>query len=102
MRKFTMTAKKKYGWSYGGLEVYMNDTWRYVLKKVYSVDAADRIMRPLEWWVKTGRASLYDCKKLIAVQPYIIGRILIEKDLMPYDDIIRALKEKIEMKGEKE
>lgn len=96
MRKFTTTAKKKYGWSYAGLEAYIDDAWRYVLKKSASVDAADRIMSPLEWWIKTGRASQYECKNLIAVKPYIIGRILMEKDLMPYDDIILALKEKME------
>ena len=94
MRAWTKKAEQKYGWSYGGLEIYMTDVWRYLCKK-NGVTAADRIIAPLEWWIKTGRATLPECKAIIEKKPYVIGRVLEEKYSRPYDEIIDALREKI-------
>ena len=93
-RTWTRKAEKKYGWSYSGLEYYMTDVWRYLCKK-NGVTAADRILAPLEWWIKTGRANLSECKALIEKKPYIIGRVLSDLDGKPYDEILTAIRQKI-------
>ena len=93
-RKWTAKAEKKYGWTYGGLEIYINDVWRYICTR-NGVTAADRMTAPLEWWIKTGRANLPECKKLIEKKPYVIGRILKEKDGQDYTEIIAEIRQKI-------
>lgn len=94
MRNWTRKAEKKYGWTYGGLDIYINDVFRYCLKKK-TVTASERCIAPLEWWIKTGRASLSDCKALIQKKPYIIGRILVANENGSYNEIIDAIKKKI-------
>lgn len=94
MRKWTRKAEKKYGWSYSGLEYYLTDIWRYLCKR-QGVDAADRIIAPLEWWIKTGRATIPECKALIEKKPYVIAKILTEKDGHDYSEILTAIRQKI-------
>ena len=96
MRKWTKKAEQKYGWTYAGLEYYIHDTWKYLATR-NGVDNADEMIAPLEWWIKTGRASLAECKALIEKKPYIIGRILAENPTGNYDDILAGVKKKIGM-----
>lgn len=94
MKKWTQKGTKKYGWTYAALDYYIHDVWMYAAKKKGCM-AADRITAPLEYWIKTGRASLAECKALIEKKPYIIGRILMEHENENYDDILDAVKKKI-------
>lgn len=94
MRKWTRKAEKKYGWSYSGLEYYLTDTWRYLCKR-QGIDAADRIIAPLEWWIKTGRATIPECKALVEKKPYVIAKILTAKDGHDYSEILTAIRQKI-------
>jgi len=48
------------------------------LMKKYGVDAAERMIDPLVWYVSTGRASGEFLRKLINTKPYIIARKLVE------------------------
>lgn len=93
-RKWTKKAEQKYGWSYGGLEIYIFDTYKYLFTR-YGTMTANRMIAPLEWWIKTGRASLQECKLLTEKKPYIIGRILKEKDGQDYTEIITEIRQKI-------
>ena len=101
-REWTKKAEKKYGWSYGGLDEYMKDVWYSIWKK-YGIGSADRAIAPLEWWIKTGRATLPECKALIRKKPYVIGRILCQSKsedglmvyTMNYDEAIEMIKQKI-------
>lgn len=93
-RKWTAKAEKKYGWSYGGLEIYIFDVYRYLMTRCGTM-TANRMIAPLEWWIKTGRASLQECKLLTGKQPYVIGRILKEKDGQDYSEIIDKIRQKI-------
>lgn len=67
--------KKYYTYNYAGLEAYTHDVKMFLAKK-HGIDAAERMIDPLTWWVFTGRATLTECKALVEKRPYVIGKIL--------------------------
>lgn len=71
---------------------------KYLMDK-YGCDAADREIYALEWYINTGRASTTFIKRVFAVKPFIIARIL-HKHSGCEDDAIRAIKVKIGYKEE--
>ena len=38
-RKWTAKAEKKYGWTYGGLEIYIFDVYRYLMTRYGTMTA---------------------------------------------------------------
>ena len=66
---------------------------RLYLMKKYGVDAADRMMDPLTWYVGTCRASVDFLYKLKDVKPYVIGRILAKGGST--DEVIKNIKTRI-------
>lgn len=49
----------------------------YAMRK-YGVDQASRDLYPIQWYVRTGRASMEFIKKLCACEPFMIARLLHE------------------------
>ena len=49
----------------------------YAMRK-YGVDQASRDLYPIQWYVRTGRASMEFIKKLCACKPFMIARLLHE------------------------
>ena len=49
---------------------------KYYLMKHYGVDQAVLEAYPLRWYVYTGRASAEFLRKMLAVKPFVIARIL--------------------------
>lgn len=84
--------RKKYGWNYSGLEDYTHDVKMYLAKK-HGIDAAEKMIDSLTWWVFTGRASIAECKMLIEKKPYAIGKILEKGDTVANQ--VEAIKKKI-------
>ena len=60
------------------------------LMKKYGVDAAERMIDPLVWYVSTGRASSEFLRKLINTKPYVIARKLVENSSV--DDTLQRIK----------
>ncbi len=60
--------------------------------RTISLDDAQRVLEPLEWYVKTGRASCDFMRKLAAKKPYRIFQIL-HKVGGSYEDAIQAVKQ---------
>lgn len=57
-----------------------------------SFDEASRIMEPLEWYIKTGRASCDFLRLLATKKPYRVFQVL-HKAGGSYDDAIQAVKQ---------
>lgn len=77
------------------LESIDNGLWAiklYLMKK-YGVSAAEMDMYPLEWYVRTGRASVDFIKKCFSCKPFMIARRL--HDAPSCDEAIRRVKEYI-------
>ena len=60
---------------YLAVDDYVWSVKRYLMGK-YGCDAADRMVSPLAWYIRTGRASVTFLHKLTDTKPYVIGRIL--------------------------
>ena len=65
---------------------------RYLWER-YGVDAGNRMVSPLSWYISTGRASVDFLHKFVAAKPCVIGRIL-EKGGAD-DDILRSIRGRI-------
>lgn len=61
-----------------GYEYMDQQIWKIQkeLMKRHGVDQSIRDMRPLEWYIKTGRASLNFLGNLFSTKPYLIARDL--------------------------
>ena len=66
---------------------------KYLWKHCSSMDEADRVLYPLTWYCGTGRDSLEFDKALLAVQPFVVGRILLKGGSI--DDTIKAIKKRL-------
>ena len=64
----------------------------YLMRK-YGVDASERMIAPLVWYIATARASIDFLNKLTDTKPYVIGRILAKGG--SDDDIINSIKHRI-------
>lgn len=53
----------------------LNDVKMYLLSK-YGMRAMENDVAPLEWYLKTGRASYEYCKALNSCKPFMIARRL--------------------------
>ena len=65
---------------------------RYLWER-YGVDAGNRMISPLNWYISTGRASVDFLHKFVAAKPCVIGRILAKGGAD--DDILRAIRGRI-------
>lgn len=63
------------------------------LRSRYGVDAADRMISPLTWYVGTGRASATFLINMVQEKPFVIGRILAKGG--SYDDVVRKIRKRI-------
>ena len=61
--------------SYTKIDDYLWKVRSYMMRQ-YGCTTADREIDPLVWYVRTGRATIDFLKRLYAVKPYIIARIL--------------------------
>ena len=59
--------------------------------RTISLDDAQRVLEPLEWYVKTGRASCDFMRKLATKKPYRIFQIM-RKTGGSYEEAIQAVK----------
>ena len=75
------------------IDFYLNDAWRYLLKK-YGVNRSSQIIAPLEWYIRTGRASADWEKHLMGVKPYVVCRIL-EKHYGTYEEPLELITSRI-------
>lgn len=85
---------KKYGWGCEGIEDYIFDVWMCIVRKKGAL-AADRIADPLKYWIRTGRATVAECKALVEKKPFVIARVLMAHDPGTVEDAVKAVKEKI-------
>lgn len=67
------------------------DIESYIMSRE-GVDAAYRLMSPLNWYVETGRASTQFLRWLVNVKPFIAARILMKGGTD--QNVIDALKNK--------
>lgn len=65
---------------------------RYLWER-YGVDAGNRMIFPLNWYISTGRASVEFLHKFVAAKPFVIGRILAAGG--SDESIIRAIRDRI-------
>lgn len=71
-----------------------NQIWavtRYMMERI-GVDAAQRAVSPLSWYIDTGRASIAFLHWFIDAKPFVVARILMKGG--SDDSIIAALKAK--------
>lgn len=66
------------------------EKWLY---EHYGIDAGNRMMSPLYWYIETGRGSSDFLKSLIACKPFVIGRILAKGG--SDDNVLKAIKKRI-------
>ena len=74
------------------VDSYLWGVRRYLRSKC-GVDAGDRALYPLKWYVDTGRASADWLGHLVQVKQFVIGRILLGGG--SDDEIIRAITARI-------
>ena len=77
------------------IDTYLWGVRRYVRNKL-GIDAGDRAMYPLMWYINTGRASTDFLKRLLNTKEFVIGRILIGGG--NYDEVIRKIKSKLKVR----
>ena len=65
----------------------------------YGVDQASRDLYPIQWYVRTGRASMEFIKKLCNCKPFMIARLLHEDGSV--DEQIKRVRDYVAEKGEK-
>jgi len=70
----------------------------YLMRK-YGVDQASRDLYPIQWYVRTGRASMEFIKKLCNCKPFMIARLLHEDGSV--DEQIKRVRDYVAEKGEK-
>lgn len=73
-------------------EEYILKVESYLMRK-YGVDAAQRLISPLTWYVYTARASATFLFMLYDVKPYCIGKILAKGG--SHDEVICNIKKRI-------
>ena len=61
----------------GTYEKFIIKIETYLMRK-YGVDQASRDLYSIQWYVRTGRASMEFIKKLCACKPFMIARLLHE------------------------
>ena len=71
------------------IDKYLWEVKRSLMNK-YGVDASDRMMDPLVWYIQTGRASTDFLRKLLNKKPYVIARKLVENSSV--DDTLQRIK----------
>lgn len=70
----------------------------YLMRK-YGVDQASRDLYPIQWYVRTGRASMEFIKKLCNCKSFMIARLLHEDGSV--DEQIKRVRDYVAEKGEK-
>lgn len=65
----------------------------FYLRTRYGIDATDRMIDPLTWYIRTGRASATFLINLLAVKPYCIGKILAKGG--SHDEVIQKIRKRI-------
>lgn len=75
------------------VDEYLWQVRRYLWKKTGSVDAGNRLIDPLHWYVQTGRASVTFLHKLTDKKPYVIGRQLLTTGQCSTDEAIRIIRQ---------
>lgn len=90
---WTKKAVKKYGWTYGGLDIFIGDVEIFLHKKTCSTRETEVMVYPLKYWIQTGRASLGECKALVEKKPYRIGQILMQGGTV--DEAVARIREYI-------
>jgi len=82
-----------------GINTVNDHLWkvRCYLMKRHGVDAADRIIDPLEWYISTGRASGEFLRKFVGAKPFVIGRVL-EKG-GTHEEAVARVKAKLRIGG---
>ena len=63
------------------------------LRSRYGIDATDRMIDPLTWYVRTGRASATFLINLVQTRPFVIGRILAKGG--SHDEVIQKIRKRI-------
>ena len=53
----------------------LSEILSYLMKR-YGVDAAYRLISPLEWYVNTGRASVEFLHRFYDAKPFVVARVL--------------------------
>ena len=71
---------------------YIYKVAHYLMGK-YGVDAAWRMIDPLQWYINTGRASATFLHNMYDVQPYCIGKILAKGG--SYDDTVKRIRKRL-------
>lgn len=86
----------KYSISSTGIDSYLWDTTHYLMER-YGVDAAERMVSPLRYYLDTGRGSVPFLRLLLGTKPFIIARILAKGGADA--DIIMAIKRRVRFEG---
>jgi len=76
-------------------EIYLNKVYMVLMNK-YGVDAADREISDLAWYINTGRAYPKFLQRLCAQKPFVIARILHKGGST--DEVIKNLKKRLLLK----
>lgn len=76
--------------SYRMIEDYL---WkvRYYLMRNYGTQNAEFMMYPVNWYIRSGRASLDFLKLMMRKRPYLIGRVLHDAESCTVDETMERL-----------
>lgn len=74
------------------LDDYLWKVKVYLMRR-YGCAASDRLMDPLLWFVRTGRSSAEFDRRLMAIKPFVIGRLLAKGGSV--DETITRIKSRI-------
>ena len=76
------------------IDEYIWEVELYLMKR-YGTMATARLIYPLAWYIRTGRASADFEKRLMTIKPYVIGRLLAKGDGMTHDEMVSLIKRKV-------
>ena len=65
----------KYTLSSTGIDNYLYEVLHYLMER-HGVDAAYRMISPLQWYLNTGRGSVQFLHKMLNTKAFVIARIL--------------------------
>ena len=72
-------------------EQYVFDVCQYLQRKGALLDDARRIAEPLDWYMRTGRASADWLRACMVKRPYLVARILDRMQNASYETIIAEI-----------
>lgn len=84
-------------------DYYLRDVWEYIIRKeLWNITQTDNAVYPLKWYIDTGRASAEFLRRMYAIRPFLIGRLLVRasREHATVDETVTLIKNKIGMEDE--